>query len=75
MSIFLVIFAVKMSQELISLCSIILKEHYGDVVERVGCSLAKKGSLPIKLLSDDTNLKIAQVIHVVICCQPLFFKL
>ncbi len=42
-------------------CSLILREHFGEVVESVGTYLAKKGPMPLGSIAKDTGLKIEQV--------------
>ena len=50
-----------MSKFQISLCSLILKEHFGDVVEKVGVYLIKKGLTPFKVIVQETALSSEKV--------------
>ena len=44
-----------------NLCGRLLKEHYGDVLEKIGLHLAKKGPSPVGIIAKDTSLKVEQV--------------
>ena len=43
------------------LASYILKEHFGDIVERVGTYLTRKGARTLKDIVSETKLKKGQV--------------
>ncbi len=50
-----------MSLNEINLCIVTLKQDFGEVVEKVGVYLLKKGSSPLRVLSQETCLQIKQV--------------
>ncbi|XP_023933102.1 DNA-directed RNA polymerase III subunit RPC3-like [Lingula anatina] len=50
-----------MSSSATRLCFLILKERYGEVVASVACCLAKKNYCPLRMLSQDSGLKLDQV--------------
>ncbi|KAG8432050.1 hypothetical protein GDO86_019517 [Hymenochirus boettgeri] len=43
------------------LCSHLLKEHYGEMVDRVGTYLLRNGSQPLKVIANDTGTSLDQV--------------
>ena len=45
----------------INLCALILKEHFGEVVEKVGLYLAKKGLTPLGILVKETGITSEKV--------------
>ncbi|XP_064257528.1 DNA-directed RNA polymerase III subunit RPC3 isoform X2 [Passer domesticus] len=50
-----------MTQAELRLCSLLLQEHFGDIVEKVGSSLLRTGPRPLRLLLGDTGLLPDQV--------------
>ncbi|NWS28917.1 RPC3 polymerase, partial [Polioptila caerulea] len=50
-----------MTQAELRLCSLLLQEHFGDIVEKVGNSLLRTGPRPLRLLVGDTGLLPDQV--------------
>ncbi|NWU12956.1 RPC3 polymerase, partial [Cephalopterus ornatus] len=50
-----------MTQAELRLCSLLLQEHFGEIVEKVGNSLLRTGPRPLRLLVGDTGLLPAQV--------------
>ena len=44
-----------------TLCSLIMREFYGEVVEKVSIFLLKKGLMPIGVIAQATDVKIDQV--------------
>ena len=50
-----------MSLNQIFACSLIMKELFGEVVEKVGTYLIKKGPMPRGLIVQDTELNVEQV--------------
>ncbi|NWV04273.1 RPC3 polymerase, partial [Ptilonorhynchus violaceus] len=50
-----------MTQAELRLCSLLLQEHFGEIVEKVGNSLLRTGSRPLRLLVGDTGLLLDQV--------------
>lgn len=52
-----------MTQAELRLCSLLLKEHFGEIVEKVGSSLLRTGPRPLRLLVGDTALLPDQVLH------------
>nr|CAD7257047.1 unnamed protein product [Timema shepardi] len=50
-----------MSVQFGKLCSLILLEHFGDIVQKVGYDLFKWGSKPFNLIVNTTGLPISQV--------------
>lgn len=50
-----------MTQAELRLCSLLLKEHFGEIVEKVGSSLLRTGPRPLRLLVGDTGLLPDQV--------------
>lgn len=51
-----------MTQAELRLCSLLLKEHFGEIVEKVGSSLLRTGARPLRLLLGDTGLLPEQVL-------------
>ncbi|XP_058716522.1 DNA-directed RNA polymerase III subunit RPC3 isoform X2 [Poecile atricapillus] len=45
-----------MTQAELRLCSLLLQEHFGEIVEKVGNSLLRTGPRPLRLLVGDTGL-------------------
>lgn len=50
-----------MTQAEIKLCSLLLREHFGEIVERVGTLLVRAGTQPLRMLAGDTGLSLEQV--------------
>uniref|UniRef100_A0A8C3V0P0 DNA-directed RNA polymerase III subunit RPC3 n=1 Tax=Catharus ustulatus TaxID=91951 RepID=A0A8C3V0P0_CATUS len=50
-----------MTQAELRLCSLLLREHFGEIVEKVGNSLLRTGPRPLRLLVGDTGLLLDQV--------------
>ncbi|XP_050186364.1 DNA-directed RNA polymerase III subunit RPC3 isoform X3 [Myiozetetes cayanensis] len=50
-----------MTQAELRLCSLLLQEHFGEIVEKVGTSLLRTGPRPLRLLVGDTGLLPGQV--------------
>ncbi|NXH44252.1 RPC3 polymerase, partial [Dicaeum eximium] len=50
-----------MAQAEVRLCALLLREHFGELVERVGRSLLQTGPRPLRLLRRDTALLLQQV--------------
>ncbi|KAM3657070.1 DNA-directed RNA polymerase III subunit RPC3 [Ammospiza maritima maritima] len=50
-----------MTQAELRLCSLLLREHFGEIVEKVGNSLLRTGPRPLRLLVGDTGLLQDQV--------------
>ncbi|NWV20393.1 RPC3 polymerase, partial [Origma solitaria] len=50
-----------MTQAELRLCSLLLQEHFGEIVEKVGNSLLRTGPRPLRLLVGDTGLLPDQV--------------
>ncbi|NXQ36822.1 RPC3 polymerase, partial [Alaudala cheleensis] len=50
-----------MTQAELRLCSLLLQEHFGEIVEKVGTSLLRTGPRPLRLLVGDTGLLSDQV--------------
>ncbi|NWT77470.1 RPC3 polymerase, partial [Lanius ludovicianus] len=50
-----------MTQAELQLCSLLLQEHFGEIVEKVGNSLLRTGPRPLRLLVGDTGLLPDQV--------------
>ncbi|NXC00459.1 RPC3 polymerase, partial [Orthonyx spaldingii] len=50
-----------MTQAELRLCSLLLQEHFGEIVEKVGISLLRTGPRPLRLLVGDTGLLPDQV--------------
>lgn len=50
-----------MTQAELRLCSLLLREHFGEIVEKVGNSLLRTGPRPLRLLGGDTGLLPEQV--------------
>jgi hypothetical protein len=59
-----------MTEPLMKLVSAILKEFYGEIVEKVGSFLLRKSWTPFRVLVVETHLKPAQVIRIF---TPFFF--
>uniref|UniRef100_A0A803YBZ4 DNA-directed RNA polymerase III subunit RPC3 n=2 Tax=Meleagris gallopavo TaxID=9103 RepID=A0A803YBZ4_MELGA len=50
-----------MTQAEIKLCSLLLREHFGEIVEKVGTYLVRTGSQPLRAVCADTGLALDQV--------------
>nr|XP_033780964.1 LOW QUALITY PROTEIN: DNA-directed RNA polymerase III subunit RPC3 [Geotrypetes seraphini] len=50
-----------MTQAEIKLCSLLLQEHFGEIVDKVGTYLLRTGSQPLRLISNDTGTPVDQV--------------
>lgn len=50
-----------MTQAEIKLCSLLLREHFGEIVEKVGTYLVRTGSQPLRAICADTGLALDQV--------------
>ncbi|MGH0184786.1 UNVERIFIED_CONTAM: hypothetical protein FKN15_015986 [Acipenser sinensis] len=44
-----------MTQEESNLCSLLLREHFGEVVDRVGTHLIRTGAQPLRMIAHDTG--------------------
>ncbi|KAM6039509.1 DNA-directed RNA polymerase III subunit RPC3 isoform 3-T3 [Chlamydotis macqueenii] len=49
-----------MTQAEIKLCSLLLREHFGEIVEKIGTCLLRTGAQPLRLLVGDTGLLLEQ---------------
>jgi hypothetical protein len=52
-----------MSASQLRLSSHILKEHYGEIVEKVGLNILRKGWTTIASIKQDTGLAISKVLY------------
>ena len=52
-----------MSLAQINLCSFIVKEHLGEVSQKIMSYLMKKGFTPLKLLAEEIGLQTDKVFH------------
>ena len=50
-----------MSKTEVRLCSLILREHYGEIVDKVGTNLLKNNCTPLRIIVNETKLKHDQV--------------
>ncbi|NXG60428.1 RPC3 polymerase, partial [Hemiprocne comata] len=50
-----------MTQAQIQLCSLLLLEHFGEIVEKIGSYLIRTGPQPLRGISSDTGLLLDQV--------------
>ncbi|XP_074927182.1 DNA-directed RNA polymerase III subunit RPC3 isoform X2 [Chelonoidis abingdonii] len=50
-----------MTQAEIKLCSLLLQEHFGEIVEKIGTHLIKTGSQPLRVIANDTGMSLDQV--------------
>ncbi|XP_030043511.1 DNA-directed RNA polymerase III subunit RPC3 isoform X2 [Microcaecilia unicolor] len=50
-----------MTQAEIKLCSLLLQEHFGEIVDKVGAHILQTGSQPLRLISNDTGTPLDQV--------------
>lgn len=50
-----------MTQAEIKLCSLLLQEHFGEIVEKIGVHLIRTGSQPLKVIAHDTGTSLDQV--------------
>uniref|UniRef100_A0A8C6JPR6 DNA-directed RNA polymerase III subunit RPC3 n=1 Tax=Melopsittacus undulatus TaxID=13146 RepID=A0A8C6JPR6_MELUD len=50
-----------MTQAELKLCSLLLREHFGDIVETIGTFLIRSGPQPLRLIAADTGLLLDQV--------------
>ena len=52
-----------MSASQLRLVSYILKEHYGEIVEKVGLNILRKGWITIGNIKQDIGLAISKVLY------------
>ncbi|KAM8986200.1 DNA-directed RNA polymerase III subunit RPC3 isoform 2-T2 [Guaruba guarouba] len=50
-----------MTQAELKLCSLLLREYFGDIVEAIGTFLIRSGPQPLRLIAADTGLLLDQV--------------
>uniref|UniRef100_A0A8C8EA41 DNA-directed RNA polymerase III subunit RPC3 n=1 Tax=Otus sunia TaxID=257818 RepID=A0A8C8EA41_9STRI len=50
-----------MTQAEIKLCSLLLQEHFGEIVEKIGTYLIRTGTQPLRIIVSDTGLLLDQV--------------
>ncbi|KAM6112613.1 DNA-directed RNA polymerase III subunit RPC3 [Phoenicopterus ruber ruber] len=50
-----------MTQAEIKLCSLLLQEHFGEIVEKIGTYLIRTGTQPLRMIVNDTGLLLDQV--------------
>ncbi|XP_058165588.1 DNA-directed RNA polymerase III subunit RPC3 isoform X2 [Dasypus novemcinctus] len=50
-----------MTQAEIKLCSLLLQEHFGEIVEKIGAHLIRTGSQPLRVIAHDTGTSLDQV--------------
>ncbi|NXF41208.1 RPC3 polymerase, partial [Nyctibius bracteatus] len=50
-----------MTQAEIKLCSLLLQEHFGEIVEKIGTYLVRTGTQPLRGIVSDTGLLLDQV--------------
>ncbi|XP_053226099.1 DNA-directed RNA polymerase III subunit RPC3 isoform X3 [Podarcis raffonei] len=50
-----------MTQAEIKLSSLLLSEHFGDIVEKIGTHLIRMGSQPLRMIAHDTGMSLDQV--------------
>lgn len=54
-------FILTMTQVETILCSLLLQEHYGEIVDRVGSYLIQSGGQPLRAIANDTGTPLDQV--------------
>ncbi|NWR59027.1 RPC3 polymerase, partial [Bucorvus abyssinicus] len=50
-----------MTQAEIKLCSLLLHEHFGEIVEKIGTYLVRTGAQPLRMIVSETGLLLDQV--------------
>lgn len=50
-----------MTQAEIKLCSLLLQEHFGEIVDKIGTHLIRTGSQPLRAIVHDTGTSLDQV--------------
>ncbi|XP_069508882.1 DNA-directed RNA polymerase III subunit RPC3 isoform X2 [Ambystoma mexicanum] len=50
-----------MTQAEIKLCSLLLEEHFGEIVDSVGVYLLKTGNQPLRIIANETSTSLDQV--------------
>lgn len=50
-----------MTQAEIKLCSLLLQEHFGEIVEKIGTYLVRTGGQPLRAIVSDTGTSLDQV--------------
>ncbi|NXC21241.1 RPC3 polymerase, partial [Corythaeola cristata] len=50
-----------MTQAEIKLCSLLLQEHFGEIVEKIGTYLVRTGAQPLRIIAGETGLLLDQV--------------
>ncbi|XP_077182870.1 DNA-directed RNA polymerase III subunit RPC3 [Paroedura picta] len=50
-----------MTQAEIKLCSLLLCEHFGEIVEKIGTHLIRTGSQPLRMIAHDMGMSLDQV--------------
>lgn len=57
-----IVYCQEMSLDQMVTCGLVLREHLGEVTEKVGVYLMRKGATPMGLIAKDTELPLEQVI-------------
>lgn len=50
-----------MTQAEIKLASLLLHEHFGEIVERIGTHLIRMGGQPLRMIAHNTTMSLDQV--------------
>ncbi|NXL52224.1 RPC3 polymerase, partial [Podilymbus podiceps] len=56
-----------MTQAEIKLCSLLLQEHFGEIVEKIGTYLIRTGTQPLRMIVNDTGLLLDQQVKKALC--------
>lgn len=60
---FPVCFSVQMTAQEVRLCGLLLQEHFGEVVEKVGTHLFKNGAQNLRAILHETGMPLDLVLH------------
>lgn len=52
-----------MTAQEVRLCGLLLQEHFGEVVERIGTHLLRGGAQNLRTIANETNTPLDLVLH------------
>lgn len=64
-----------MTTQEVRLCGLLLREHFGEVVEKVGVHLLRSGTLSLRALAHETSTSLDLVAIVFLIIHAYFFCL
>lgn len=66
------LFPLQMTAQEVRLCGLLLKEHFGEVVEKIGVHLLRSGTLSLRALAHETSTSLDLVTVALTCVACLF---